>query len=337
VHAGDLGARCYCVPVIRLGVVGYGYWGPKVASAIAAASPCELVAVCDLDDRRLDSAALRHPEARRTTDVAEVLADPDVDGVVVATPPDTHVALAEAVLGAGRHVLVEKPLAQAVPEAMHLIEEAARRELVLMVDHTYVFSDAVLALTDLVGDGHLGTVRSWSSTRANVADVPGPVTLLWDLAVHDLSIIDHVMPNLLLQVAATEAAPALGIRESRVRLQLAYSDGFDADVTVSWSAPRKLRRATITGSGPTVTYDDLDRVAPLTLRYDDGRTETPMIEGREPLARMVEHFSACITDGITPIVDGAAALRTLVALSAAERSLAAGGAAVRVAAEELHA
>jgi predicted dehydrogenase len=200
--------------VIGVAVIGFGYWGPKLARNLAVAGRSRLIAVCDLDPARLASACELHPGILATDDCAAAIAAPGVDAVVVATPPRTHFEIALAALRAGRHVLVAKPMTETADQARRLIEEAERRRLVLLVDHTFVYAAAVAALAGIVRDGALGTLHYWDSTRVNLGVFRPDTNVLWDLAIHDLAILDHVLAARPLAVSATGASPLAGAGES---------------------------------------------------------------------------------------------------------------------------
>ena len=189
--------------VIGIGVIGYGYWGPNLARNFAETPGAELRAICDLRPKRLALARARHPGARATADPADLLAGPDNDAVVVATPVSSHFELALRALGAGKHVLLEKPLTATADEARRLIDEAARRGLRLMVDHTFTYTGAVRRIRELVREGALGRIHYYDSVRVNLGLFQHDVSVLWDLAVHDLAILDYVLGDRPEAVSAT--------------------------------------------------------------------------------------------------------------------------------------
>ncbi len=331
--------------MIRVAVVGYGYWGPNLTRNFSKAPGCELTAVCDLSVKRLVQARRAHPGAHLTTDWPRLLADPGVDAVAIATPAATHFDLALGALRAGKHVLVEKPLARTADEALALIEESERRNLVLMVDHTFVFSPSIRAIHELLTSGALGEPCYYDSVRLNLGRVRSDVNVLWDLAAHDLSILDHLLAGPPAGVLATGVARAPGGPEHMAYLTLLFPGAFIAHVHASWLSPVKTRRILIGGSRASVVYDDLEPVDKVKVyehhlvngsgRSDAvphrlGEMSAPRLGTREPLRAAVEHFVECIDTARRPITDGAAGLRVVRLLEAASRSLEAGAQVVAV-------
>jgi len=336
--------------MIRVAVVGYGYWGPNVARNVAEVPECGLVAVCDPSVRRLVLARRAHPAAHLTTDWQSLLSDPRIDALAIATPAATHFNLALAGLRAGKHVLVEKPLARTSDEVLALVDESERRGLVLMVDHTYVFSPAVRAIHELLAARALGELAYYDSVRINLGVVRRDVNVLWDLAVHDLSILDYLLPTHPTAVSAAGFAPAPGGPEHMAHLTLRFPGAFIAQVHASWLAPVKTRRLLIGGSRASVAYDDLDPVEKVkvyehTLEASPGAVEpaqrrlervwSPRLDGREPLRSAVEHFAECVAGGLRPVTDGTSGLRVVRLLEAASRALESGEHAVVAAAERV--
>jgi len=325
--------------LIAIGLIGYGYWGPNLARNLAASRGARLAAVCDRSSARLAAARRAHPGVALTTDATALLSDLGVDAVAIATPAATHFSLAMAALHAGKHVLVEKPLAGSAHEAQALVEESERRGLVLMVDHTFVFSPAVGALRDLVTGGALGEPSYYDSARLNTGRIRRDLNVLWDLAVHDLAILDHVVPFAPAGVIATGVAPAPGETECVVQLTVLYPAPFVAHVQASWLSPVKTRRIFIGGSRALVTYDDLEprekiRVHGCEFPATDGGDDllyrvaeawAPPLAPTEPLRAVVDHFEQCIAEDRRPITDGMAGLRVVRLLEAAGQSLRAGG------------
>ena len=217
--------------MIRVGVIGYGRWGANLARCAAAHTDYRLTAICDLSDERLQTAARSHPAARLETDWHALIADPDIDALLLATPVVTHFRLAHAALCAGKHVLVEKPIARTSQEVLGLIEVAGHRRLVLMTDHTYLFSPAVQAIRRLVAAGTLGKIHALNSVRLNGDGVRSDVEVLWDLGTHDLSILDHLFGGAPLSLRATGFDGEFG-----ADLSLVYPGGLVADIKVGWGA-----------------------------------------------------------------------------------------------------
>jgi predicted dehydrogenase len=327
--------------VIGVGVVGYGYWGPNLVRNLHAHPQVRLVAVCDLDPARLDLVRRDYPAVRTTTSARDLLADPAIQAVVICTRAESHAELALASLRSGRHVLVEKPLAASGEEASRLVDEARRRDLLLMVDHTFVFSPAVRKIRDLLLAGDLGRrVHYYDSVRVNLGPFRHDVNALWDLAVHDLSILDYVFPHPPLEVSCIGVSHMEGQPENLAYLTCWYPDNLLAHIHVNWLAPVKLRRTLIGGDQKMLVFDDLEPSEKLKV-YDKGITVTsngggrdalmvddrsgdmwaPKLSNREALALEVDEFVAAIARGARFPADGEAGLRVVRVLEAASRSM----------------
>ncbi|TDC53153.1 Gfo/Idh/MocA family oxidoreductase [Jiangella ureilytica] len=334
---------------LNAAVVGAGYWGPNLARNFATAPDWELVAVCDLDEARAAKVARASGGADVETSLDRLLARDDIDAVAVATPARTHYAIATAALRAGKHVVVEKPLADTGERAAEMVGLAAERGLVLMTDHTYCYTPAVLKIAELVAEGALGDILFVDSIRINLGLVQPDVDVLWDLAPHDLSILDAVLPGGLrpVGVSAHGADPLGAGKACLAYLSMPLENGGMAHVHVNWLSPTKIRQMVIGGSRRTLVWDDLnpqqrlsvydrgvdlagttavgtDRAA-ATISYRLGDTWSPALPEKEALGLMVGEFAASIREGRAPRTDGAAGLRVLGVLEAASASLTAGG------------
>ncbi|WP_441246862.1 Gfo/Idh/MocA family protein [Kitasatospora sp. McL0602] len=340
-------------PPLGLAVIGAGYWGPNLIRNFQASPEFRLRWVCDLDRARAERVLGGYSTVTATDDYAAVLADPEVAAVAVATPAGTHLAVAMAALEAGKHVLVEKPLAATGAEGRALVEEAERRGLVLMCDHTYCYTPAVSRIRELVRSGEIGDIQYVDSVRINLGLVQKDVDVLWDLAPHDLSILDFVLPEDDRPVAvAAQGADPIGVGRSCVAyLTLQLASGAIAHVHVNWLSPTKVRTTMVGGSKRTVIWDDLnpqqrlalfdrgvdlarpDELDPgerreLLVSYRSGEMVAPALGEKEALRGVVEEFAASIHEQRAPLTDGRAGLRVLEILEAATRSLAQGGALV---------
>jgi predicted dehydrogenase len=332
---------------LGVAVVGAGYWGPNLIRNFNASHDWDLRVVVDLDLARARAVAGVHVDV--TTDLEAALGRADVDAVAVATPAHTHRAIATAALAAGKHVLVEKPLADSSAGGTAMVEEAAERGLVLMADHTYCYTPAVLKMRELVANGELGEILFVDSVRINLGLVQPDIDVLWDLAPHDLSILDFVLPGGLRPtgVAAHGADPLGAGRACVGYLTLPLPGGAIAHVHVNWLSPTKIRQMVIGGSRRTLVWDDLnpqqrlsvydrgvdldqtsvheaDRAAS-TVSYRLGDTWSPALPEREALAAMVAELADSIRGRRAPRTDGAAGLRVVEVLEAASASLAADG------------
>lgn len=336
---------------LRVAVLGAGYWGPNLARNFRTGPDWDLVAVCDLDADR----ARRVVGPRSTVDVmtstAELLARDDLDAVAIATPASTHARLAVAALDAGKHVLVEKPLADNGADARRMVARAADVDRVLMVDHTFCYTAPVLKIRELIADGSLGDLHYVDSVRINLGIVQPDVDVFWDLAPHDLSILDFVLPGGLVPAGvAAQGSDPLRVGQSCVGyLTLPLPGGAIAHLHVNWLSPTKIRRMVVGGSKRTLVWDDLapqqrltvydrgvdlgrslpDRTA-ATVSYRLGDAWAPALQEQEALAVMVAEFAAAIRGGRAPQIDGYAGLRVLDVLESASMSLADGGRLVPV-------
>lgn len=327
--------------MIRTGVLGYGYWGPNLARNIADHPAYRLAAIADASPERLALAARRYPGVEVAADPLTVLKRGDIDAVAIATPPATHYPLALEALRQGKHVLVEKPLAETSGQCARLIEEAARRNLTLMVDHIFVYTPAVAKIHELLGQPEFGDILYYDSVRANLGLFQQDVNVLWDLAVHDLSIINHVIQ------AAPAAVSATGIRhfdgvENTAYLTVFFDSPVIAHLSVNWLAPVKIRQVMICGRKRMIVYDEVEpsekvkvydkgvevgsRTNPESARkilisYRTGDVWSPHLEHTEALRNVFSHFHDCIAHGRRPLTGGEAGLGVVQILEAAEESL----------------
>jgi len=335
--------------MIGIGVIGYGYWGPNLVRNFAEQPAARIAAVCDLHAERLALVERRCPGAHLTTNAADLIADPSVDAVVIATPVDQHFDLAMAALAAGKHVLVEKPIASTSDQASRLIDAAARRGLVLMVDHTFVYAGAVEKMRELTAAGELGEIYYYDSVRINLGLFQHDVNVLWDLAVHDLSIMDYVLQRQPTAVSATGLAHVPGRPENIAYMTVFFEGRLLGHVHVNWLAPVKVRRTLLGGSRRMVLFDDLEAsekikvydrgisldptpesVYQMLVGYRTGDMWAPKLEVAEALSVEAAHFLDCIGRSGRPRTDGEAGLRVVRLLEAATTSLAQQGALVAV-------
>ncbi len=320
-------------------IVGYGYWGPKLVRNFIQAAAGRAVAVCDESPGRLACAQKDFPGLKTFTKIDDVLANPSFDAVALATPVSTHFPLAKRALEAGRHVLVEKPLTTSKRDAVELISLAERQQRVLMVDHTFVYHPAVHKIKALVDAGDLGQLRYIDSTRINLGLFQHDVNVLWDLAVHDLSIVNYLTPERPLAVSAVATAHTPGAPENIGFIVLRYASGLVVHLNCSWVSPVKIRHILIGGDKKMVLYNDLDVNEPLKVydsgyqaRSDEDRNRllfdyrvgdvySPKIPGREALASLAADFVQAITKGTRPISDGRFGADVVAILEAAQQSV----------------
>lgn len=325
--------------MIGVAVVGCGYWGPNVARNFATLPGCELRWLCDVDAEVLQGIRQRYPAARATSDFDELLRQPDVDAVAICTPVRTHHALASAALRAGKHVLVEKPLSSSVRTAEELVELAEKGGLVLQVDHPFVYSGAVRKIRSIIDSGSVGDLLYFDSVRVNLGIFQSDMNVVWDLAPHDLSIMDHLIPSRPRWVSAIGSAH-FGRLENLAYLTLVFDEPLIAHLHVNWLAPVKIRSTLIGGSERLIVYDDLAPGEAVRV-YDKGvtlqsdlraRTEAlvdyrigdmfaPHLDKTEPLELVCRDFLDAIAAGGRPVTDGQAGLRVVRILEAAQESL----------------
>jgi predicted dehydrogenase len=331
-------SRKRSTPAVRIGVIGYGYWGPNIARNVSGLESCQLAAICDQNPAAVERAGRLYPAALRTTDATEVLRAPDIDAVAVVTPVWTHFELAKSALEHGKHVFVEKPFTATSEEAEVLIELAAKNDLQIMVDHTFLFTGAVRKIRELVDAGALGPLYYFDSTRVNLGLFQHDVSVVWDLAPHDLSIMDYILR------AEPEAVVATGAAHVNTLADVAYitvyfPGNLIAHVNVNWLSPVKVRKTLIGGKDQMLVWDDIepdekikvyDRgvdvstgegVYNLLVSYRSGDIWAPKVEQTEALKLELDYFAQCIVGGRSPFNDGVSGLRVVRLLEAAERSL----------------
>ena len=343
----------------RLGiaVIGAGYWGPNLIRNFRASDQWDLVAVCDLDVDRAQQVLGTRSGVDVTPSLDQVLARDDVDAIAIATPARTHQGIALPALRAGKHVLVEKPLADSVVNGTAMVDLALERGLVLMADHTYCYTPAVLKIRELIAEGSLGTILFVDSVRINLGLIQPDVDVFWDLAPHDLSILDYILPGGLRPtgVSAHGADPLKAGKSCVGYLTLPFNDGALAHIQVNWLSPTKIRQMVIGGTKRTLVWDDLnpqqrlsvyDRGVDLcrqstasadraesTISYRLGDTWAPALPEREALGQMATEFAACIREDRSSRTDGESGLRVLSVLEASTKSLAANGTFMQLAAD----
>ena len=332
--------RAQAVEPVRIGVVGYGYWGPNLVRNFAEYPGSEVAMVADMRLDRLAPVRRRYPDVTTTTDFRDLLNDPSIEAIVISTPISTHFDLALASLQAGKHVLVEKTLTATSTQTERLIEEAERRHLVLMVDHTFVYTGAVQKIKEVIDAGRLGQLYYYDSVRVNLGLFQHDVNVLWDLAVHDLSIMDYVLGKMPTAVAATGVASVPGRPINTGYLTCFFESNLLAHFHVNWLAPVKIRRTLIGGDAQMIVYDDLepsekvkiydrgitvDRPSEaayeLLVGYRSGDMWAPHLSLTEALRVETQQFVECIRTDQKPITDGQSGLRIIRILEAATESL----------------
>ncbi len=326
--------------MIRIGILGYGYWGPNLSRNFNQLSDAQLACICDRDEKRLKKAQALYPHCKCTTDYAAMLADPDIDAVVVATPVATHFPFAMEALKKGKHVLVEKPLTHSVESAHQLVDYAREQGLTLMVDHTFVYTGAVRKIKELIDNGELGEIYYYDSVRVNLGLFQHDVSVIWDLAVHDLSILDYILTPKITRVSCTGVSHVPGEPVNIAYLTLTNEHNFIAHIHANWLAPVKIRQTLISGSKKMIVYDDLEASEKIkvydkgiaingvsTLEHQDfisyrrtGDVHIPYVDVAEALLLVARQFVSCIQSGERPITDGQAGLRLVQYLEAGSQS-----------------
>jgi predicted dehydrogenase len=332
---------------VRVGVIGYGYWGPNIVRNLHGLDNCHVAAVCDRNPAALARAAKTYPGVTLTTDLNDVLKAPDIDAIAVITPVWTHFDLARAALQNGKHVFVEKPFTSTSQQAVELIELADRKDLCIMVDHTFLFSGAVRKIRQLVDDGTLGSLYYFDSTRVNLGLFQHDVSVVWDLAPHDLSIMDYIIGATPEGVVATGANHLNGLVDMAF-ITVYFPGNTIAHVNVNWLSPVKVRTTLIGGKDKMLVWNDLEpdekikvydkgvqisngqSVYELLVSYRSGDVWAPRVEQTEALKTELAYFIDCIMGTETPSNDGNAGLRVVRLLEAAEQSLNQRGSFVRL-------
>ena len=330
---------------LNIGIIGCGYWGPNLARNFAENEKAALHWLCDANEQRLASLARRYPAAQATDDYRQMLTDGQLDAVVIATPVSTHHPIAKAALQARKHVLIEKPFTATAREAEELIELAGRAGLTLMVDHTFIYTGAVRKIKELVDSGELGELLYFDSVRINLGLFQNDINVVWDLAPHDLSIMDYLIDKEPVSVTATGSCHIEPGIENIAYVMLRFADDFIAHFHFNWLAPVKLRRALLAGSKKMIVYDDIeptekvrvyDKGVMVTRRdektdpeaayttlvsYRAGDVWVPKLDTSEALKGVSREFLAAISEKRPPLTDGQAGLRVVRLLEAAQQSI----------------
>jgi predicted dehydrogenase len=325
---------------LGIAVVGAGYWGPNLIRNISEAEGAQLRVICDQDGKRLKTVGRKYPGVRLTTEFDEVLRDPEIDAVVLATPASVHASMGLRAMDAGKDVLIEKPLATSVGECRSLIERAERTKRILMVGHTFIFNSAVRAIQTIVSSGEIGEVLYVYSSRVNLGRIRQDVNALWNVAPHDISILNYVLGKEPIRVRAVGRSYLQPGIEDVVFAVFEYPDGLLAHVHSSWLDPSKVRRTTFVGSKKMIIYDDVEsegkikiydkgvrRQTPeqeygeFQIRLHEGDIRIPKIGMTEPLAEECRHFIECCKSRRAPETSGRDGLAVVAALEAAQESL----------------
>jgi predicted dehydrogenase len=333
--------------MIRVGVIGYGYWGPNIVRNLHALDSTRVETVCDKSEAALSRVRKSYPAMKTCTDSSEILTSPTIDAVAVVTPVWTHYELAKAALQNGKHVFVEKPFTSNSKQAEELIELAARKNLTIMVDHTFLFTGAVRKIRELTESGALGDLYYYDSLRVNLGLFQHDVSVIWDLAPHDLSIMDHLIKGDPEAIVATGQKHLNGV-EDVAFMTIYFPGNVIAHVNVNWLSPVKIRTTLIGGQKKMLVWNDLvvdekirvydkgvqiasgDGIRDLLVNYRTGDMWAPQVQQLEALHVELDYFADCIMNHKVPFNDGHAGLRVVRMLEAAEMSIQKRGELIRL-------
>jgi predicted dehydrogenase len=326
--------------MIRIGVIGVGYWGPNLVRTLREVDGAQVVSVADVRPGRREFIEKRFPEVLTTPDASAVIADSSLDAVFISSPPETHCELALAAIRAGKHVFVEKPLATNVADASRMVEETERAGRTLAVGHLFLYHPAIMMIRKMIDEGEMGEVYFLSSTRANLGPPNARVNVLWDLAPHDVSIVLHLMKETPASVTARGASFTAAKLIETAYVNLEFPSGRMAQINVSWLTPNKTRRLEVVCSNKAAIYDEMHPAQKLqffeagvdnrvnasekdahALGYGPGSVWSPALASIEPLRAECEDFIHCIATGGTPLSDGMQGLETVRVLQAASESI----------------
>ncbi len=333
--------------VLRIGVIGYGYWGPNIVRNLHGQKSSQAAVVCDKSAAALARVRKAYPGIQTVSDPLEVLRSPEIDAVAVITPVWTHYELAKLALENGKHVFIEKPFTSNSAQAEELIELAARKNLTIMVDHTFLFTGAVRKIRELSESGALGNLYYYDSLRVNLGLFQHDVSVIWDLAPHDLSIMDHIIKAEPEAIVATGEKHLNGV-EDVAYMTIYFPRNIIAHINVNWLSPVKIRTTLIGGQKKMVVWNDLvadekvrvydkgvqitsgEGIRDLLVSYRSGDMWAPQLEQSEALHVELEYFADCVINNKTPFNDGHAGLRVVRMLEAAEESIQKKGQLVRL-------
>mgnify|MGYP001603651722 CR=1 FL=1 len=335
--------------MIAIGLIGYGYWGPNLARNFHQNPFIDLAAISDYSAERRQLASRLYPTIKILKDAKDIINDPSIDIVAIATPVSTHFDLAKRALNAGKHVWLEKPMTETVAQGEELIELAVRKGLKLQVDHTFIYTGAVRKIHSLIDAGEIGDLIYYDSTRVNLGLFQQDIDVIWDLAPHDIAIMDYLMPFEKLAVSATGSDYFGTSMTSKSLLTIFMANNVVAHINVSWVSPVKIRQTLIGGTSKMILYDDTEPSEKVKIydkgveldytredfyriqvQYRVGDMYAPKLEDHEALALETQHFAECINQGHEPLTNGHAGLEVVKVLIAAQKSLRLNGAPVEI-------
>lgn len=335
---------------MNIGIIGCGYWGPNLVRNFSALDDVNVVAVSDLRQERLDFISRRFPNVKKvTTDCNDILNNKKIDAVVIATPVSTHFPLGMEALANGKHLLLEKPMTATSEQAEVLIEEAERRGLILMVDHTFLYTGAVRKIKELVNSGEIGQLYYFDSVRVNLGLFQHDVNVVWDLAAHDASIMDHLIEKPPISISATGVAHFDKNIENIAYIAARYDNDLIGHIHVNWLAPVKVRKTLVCGSKKMIVYDDVEpsekikvydkgvdyirnreEVYDILVQYRTGNMMAPHIDLTEALNLISREFVDAVNENRKPLTDGQSGYRVVQILEAANKSIKQGGKVIKI-------
>jgi len=322
---------------IKIAVIGCGYWGPNLIRNLQQIDGVQATFVCDIEQTKLENIKKAYPHIRVTKDYLEIIKNPEIDAVCIATPLATHFEITKAALLNNKDVLVEKPFTLSSKEARELINLTEEKKRILMVDHTFLFTGAVNKIKELIDRGELGKLYYFDSERVNLGLLRSDTNVIWDLATHDLSIIDYLFDQKPITVSAVCSSHICG-KEEMAHITLKHQEGFISHIHVSWLSPVKLRKILVGGDKKMILYNDIEpvekikiydrgidldpnQITSFTPLYRGGDIIIPKIDQTEALNKVVEHFVECIKERKKPLIDGEAGLRVVKILEAIDKSI----------------
>jgi predicted dehydrogenase len=334
--------------MIKIGIIGYGYWGPNVVRNFLSTKGAQIISICDINKDALNKARKNYPKLEMVSDSSEILTSSEIDAVAIVTPVYTHFELAKKAIENGKHIFVEKPFTSSVAEAEELIELAEKKNVKIMVDHTFLFTGAVRKIKKLIEDGTLGNIYYFDSTRVNLGLFQHDINVIWDLAPHDLSIMDYVIQEKPSGITATGIEHFGRGLEDVAYITVFFDKDIIAHFNVNWLSPVKIRMTLIGGEKKMLVWNDLESdekvkiydrgvnvedkkgIYELLVSYRSGDIWTPMVEETEALKLEAEYFIECIENNKTPINDGYAGLRVVKILEASDLSIKNNGKMVKI-------
>jgi len=335
--------------MINIGLIGYGYWGPNLARNFNLDPELELTAICDFSVDRLETAGRFYPRTTLYDNIDDFFNESKLDAIAIATPVAAHYHLAQKALETGRHVWLEKPMTQTVAQAEELIELAQQKNKVLLVDHTFVYTGAVRKIKEIIEKGEMGDLIYYDSTRVNLGLFQQDINVIWDLAPHDISILDYLMPFKKQAVSATGSHYYGNGLVPKSVMTIYMENNIIGNINVSWVSPVKIRQTLIGGSAKMIVYDDThpsekikvydkgvelnftkEELYRMKVQYRVGDMYAPKLEGHEALAMETRHFADCIIHGTEPLTGGSAGLEVVKVLVASQQSLKSKGAPVEL-------